>query len=151
MKAKTLCAGLAIVGLVLLGGSAFAELNTIDQVPAATLLLPYFEVDTTDPAGLTTFFSINNASAAPALAHVTVWSNVTIPLIDFNVFLTGYDVQVINMQDIIVDGLIPITADMQNDPNDTISPHKRQHRPASAVRWSAAVGWQHHSLWWSAG
>ncbi len=122
MKAKTLCAGLAIVGLVLLGGSAFAELNTIDQVPAATLLLPYFEVDTTDPAGLTTFFSINNASAAPTLAHVTVWSNVSIPLIDFNVFLTGYDVQVINMQDIIVDGLIPITADDQNDPTDSISP-----------------------------
>lgn len=123
MKAKTLCASLALVGLVLLGGSAFAELNTIDQVPAATLLLPYFEVDVAGTSGVTTFFSINNASAAPALAHVTVWSNLSIPLIDFNVFLTGYDVQVINMQDIIVDGLIPITADEQNDTaTDSISP-----------------------------
>ena len=35
---------------------------TIDAVPAATLLLPYFEVDIDNPGGVDTFFSINNAS-----------------------------------------------------------------------------------------
>ena len=43
MKKIALC--LALVSLLALGGSAFAEIGTIDDVPAATLLLPYFEVD----------------------------------------------------------------------------------------------------------
>lgn len=49
---------------------ATAELCSIDAVPAATLLLPYFEVDLDSSDGVTTLFSINNAEAAPALAHV---------------------------------------------------------------------------------
>ena len=36
---------LMVLSLFLLGGQSFAELCTIDAVPAATLLLPYFEVD----------------------------------------------------------------------------------------------------------
>ena len=49
------------------GGQASAELCTIDAVPAATLLLPYFEVDLeANPGkGVDTLFSINNASATP--------------------------------------------------------------------------------------
>ena len=49
--------------------------NAIDVVPAATLLLPYFEVDLANPDGVTTLFSVNNASAAPQLAHVTFWTD----------------------------------------------------------------------------
>ncbi len=36
--------------------------------PAATLLLPYFEVDIADPNGVDTFFSINNAEPFSVLA-----------------------------------------------------------------------------------
>jgi hypothetical protein len=106
--------------LLLLAGPAAAEIGTIDAVPAATLLLPYFEVDLGDPSGTTTLFSINNASAAAAVAHVTMWTDESIPTLDFDVYLTGYDVQTINIRDIF-NGNLPRTADAGNDPSDTIS------------------------------
>ena len=90
--------------------------------PAATLLLPYFELDFSDPNGLTTLFSINNAWSEPALVNITLWTDFGIPSINFPVFLTGYDVVTVNLRDIF-EGNIPITADDTTDPNDTISPH----------------------------
>ncbi|MBP9144591.1 MAG: hypothetical protein KBI44_08920, partial [Thermoanaerobaculia bacterium] len=56
--------------LAVLAAPAFAVIGTVDDVPAATLLLPYFEVDLADPSGVTTLMSINNASATAVLAHV---------------------------------------------------------------------------------
>src|SRR5260370_32570801 len=56
-------------------GTASATVCHLAAVPAATLLLPYFELDLTDPNGLTTLFSINNASAVPILTHVAIWSD----------------------------------------------------------------------------
>src|SRR5215510_11680777 len=79
---------------------ARAVIGTIDDVPAATLLLPYFEVDLDNPSGVTTLFSINNASASATLAHVVIWSTWSIPVIDWDVYLTGFDIQTINMRDI---------------------------------------------------
>ena len=107
MKRFALC--LAIAGLLALGGQAFALSGTVDAVPAATLLVPYFEVDLGNANGITTLFSINNASAATQLAHVTVWSDASIPVLDFDVYLTGYDVQTINLRDILVGGILPQT------------------------------------------
>jgi len=114
---RKLCLCLALVSLLGLGGQAFAVINTIDAVPAATLLLPYFEVDIDDPEGVTTLFSINNASAAAVLAHVTVWSDQSVPVLDFDVYLTGFDVQTINLRDILVGGDLPRTASSGQDPN----------------------------------
>jgi hypothetical protein len=114
--------GLALLGLAAVAGQASAVICTIDAVPAATLLLPYFEVDLANPNGLTTLFSINNASATAILTHVTVWSDLSVPVLDFNVYLTGYDVQSINLRDIIVNGNLPQTASAGQDPDDTISP-----------------------------
>src|SRR5262249_36933879 len=54
---------------------ARAVIGTIDEVPAGTLLLPYFEVDLNNPNGLTTLLSVNNASATAILAHVILWSD----------------------------------------------------------------------------
>lgn len=96
-------------------GPALAELCSLDAVPAATLLLPYFEVDLDDPAGVTTFFSINNAEGAPALAHVVFWTDWSYPTLAFDVYLTGYDVVSINVRDVF-EGKIPMTADAPNDP-----------------------------------
>jgi hypothetical protein len=98
-----------------------AEIGTIDDVPAATLLLPYFEVDLTNTSGITTLFSINNASASAAVAHVTMWTDQSIPTLDFDVYLTGYDVQTINIRDIFA-GILPRTADDGADTGDTASP-----------------------------
>jgi hypothetical protein len=105
-----------IVGLLALGGQSFAELCTVDAVPAATLLVPYFEVDLNNANGTTTLFSINNASAAPALAHVIFWTDWSYPTIDFDVYLTGYDVVSVNVRDVF-SGNVPVTADAPNDPS----------------------------------
>ena len=118
MKKTALC--IALVGLLALGGQAIAEIGTIDDVPAATLLLPYFAVDLDDPQALTTLFSINNASAAPAIAHVTLWTDLSVPTLDFNVYLTGYDVVTFNLRDLFTTGATPQTEHV-ND-GDAISP-----------------------------
>ncbi len=75
--------------------------------PAATLLLPYFEVDTNpNVPGQTTLFTITNVTRYPQIAHVTLWTDWAFPVLSFNLFLTGYDVQAINLYDVIVRGLI---------------------------------------------
>ncbi len=119
---KKTALSLALMGLLALGGQAVATICTIDAVPAATLLLPYFEVDLNNPNGLTTLFSVNNASATAVLVHVVMWSDLSVPVLDFNIYLTGYDVQSVNLRDIIVNGLMPQTASAGQDPTDTISP-----------------------------
>ncbi|HZF12021.1 MAG TPA: hypothetical protein VFE33_24815 [Thermoanaerobaculia bacterium] len=102
---------------------AAAAICTVDAVPAATLLLPYFEVDLDSGGwGAKTLFSINNASASAVLAHVVIWSDLSVPVLDFNIYLTGYDVQTVNLYDIIVNGNLPQTASAGQDPADTISP-----------------------------
>lgn len=108
--------------LVVLAAPAFAVIGTVDDVPAATLLLPYFEVDLDSSDGINTLMSINNASATAVLAHVVVWSDLSDHVLDFNVYLTGYDVQTISLRDIFVGGNLPRTADAGNDAGDTISP-----------------------------
>src|SRR5436305_2385705 len=113
---------LAVSSLLSSVPPATAVICTIDAVPAATLLLPYFEVDLNNPNGETTLFSINNASATAVLAHVVVWSDLSVPVLDFNIYLTGYDVQTINLRDILVNGVLPRTASAGQDPGDTISP-----------------------------
>lgn len=110
MKKVTIC--LALVALVALGGQAFAshvEMCAIQDAPAATLLLPYFEQDCDNPGGIATLFSVNNASAAATVAHVTVWSNKSVPVFDFDIYLTGYDVATINMRDVLCVGNLPVT------------------------------------------
>jgi hypothetical protein len=120
MKKTSFC--LALAGLLALGGEAAALICTIDAVPASSLLLPYFELDLSNPNGLTTLFSINNASATAILTHVVIFSDLSVPVLDFDVYLTGYDVETINIRDIIFSGLMPQTASAGQDPNDTISP-----------------------------
>jgi hypothetical protein len=84
----------------------------IGVAPAATLLLPYFEIDLDSPADAarTTLFTITNVGAAPQIARVTIWSDWAFPVLTFNIFLTGYDVQSINLRDVIVGGAIVPTS-----------------------------------------
>src|SRR6185436_10792383 len=114
---------LALVAMLTIAGSAFAAGRMVVQpnatftngnnptttnnddscdisvVPAATLLLPIFDVNLAAAAGAsdTTLFTITNVSALPQIAHVTVWTDWSFPVLDFNIFLTGYDVQAINL------------------------------------------------------
>src|SRR4051812_46418868 len=90
--------------------------------PAATLLLPYFEVDINaqQTTAQTTLFTITNVTQIPQIAHVTVWTDLSYPVLDFNIFLTGYDVQGINLYDVIARGFVASTVGTSID--DAISP-----------------------------
>ena len=79
----------------------------IAQQPAATLLLPYFEVDFKNPAStaITTIFSVTNTSPQPQIANMTVWTDWGYPVVNIPIFLTGYDVQPINMYDFVARGI----------------------------------------------
>jgi len=76
--------------------------------PAATLLVPFFQLDVDDPNAWTTLFSVNNASAKPALARVVLWTDWGVPTLAFDIYLTGYDVQTLNVRDLF-NGLLPTT------------------------------------------
>jgi hypothetical protein len=90
----------------------------IGVAPAATLLLPYFEVDFTNRTQ-DTLFTITNVSRFPQIAHVTVWTDWSFPVLDFNIYLTGYDVQGISMNSIL-NGVIG--ASTGTGPTQAVSP-----------------------------
>ena len=83
----------------------------IGNAPAATLLLPFFDVDikSAQTTARTTLFTITNVSNLPQIAHVVVWTDWSFPVLDFNIYLTGYDVQSISLYDVIVNGIIAPT------------------------------------------
>jgi hypothetical protein len=70
--------------------------------PAATLLLPYFEVDVSGATGQTTLFTVTNVTRYPQIAHVTLWTDYAYPVLTFNLFLGGYDIQAINLADVLI-------------------------------------------------
>jgi hypothetical protein len=112
---------LSVILLCGLAGQAAAQTPPpISNRAGTTLLLPYFEVDLDKADGMTTLFSVNNSSATAILTHVTVWSDMGIPVFAFNMYLTGFDAQPMNMRDIL-NGTVPRTATAGQDPGDTIS------------------------------
>jgi hypothetical protein len=105
---------LLLAGLVP-AAPARAAACVLDDPPAATLLLPYFEVDLASADGLTTLLSINNASSTAVLVNVVLWTDLGIPTLAFPLYLTGYDVQSINLRDVFQQGVLPRTASAQQD------------------------------------
>ncbi len=113
--------------------------NAISETAGATLLVPYFEVDLSTPNGRNTIFTVNkggrvdsisfngnppnlnNQVPTAVLAHVTIWSDLAVPVFNFNIYLTGYDVETVNMRNVLA-GTLPRTASAGQDPSDTISP-----------------------------
>lgn len=100
---------------------ATAEIGTIDNVPAATLLFPHFEVDTSSEQGVDTVLSLQNASATAILMNVTLWTDLGLPTASFNIYLTGYDAETIALGDLFR-RVLPTTASDGQDFDDTISP-----------------------------
>ena len=78
--------------------------------PAATLLLPYFELDLGDPAGRNTLFSVNNAASSPRVAHAVVWTNWGVPVLSFDLALPADGVRSINLRSILAAGSIAETS-----------------------------------------
>jgi len=115
----------------------------IGVAPAATLLLPYFEVDLDRPPGRarTTIFTIVNTSQYPQIARVTLWSDLAYPVVNFNLFLTGYDVQAVNLYDVLTTGATggfltgPGQRSLANDlnPNHASTPCPREVLPQALL------------------
>jgi hypothetical protein len=109
---KTRCS--VLLSLLLCGRALAAVPSSINNDdgcdvkvgPAATLLLPYFEVDVNGTSGQTTLFTVINVTRYPQIAHITLWSDWAYPVITFNFFLTGYDVQAINLADVLIRGSV---------------------------------------------
>ncbi len=103
---------LALVGALVLGASSivYANVCAFDAVPAATILFPFVSLDYNNPAaGTSTTFSITNVSAEAQIVHVTVWTDFSAAILDFNILLTGYDVISMNIRDILINGQLPVT------------------------------------------
>jgi hypothetical protein len=81
----------------------------ISLTPAATLLLPYFDVaiEQSVDSAANTIFTVVNTSRLPQIARVTIWTDQGFPAIWFNVFLTGYGVQSISLYDVLARGVLP--------------------------------------------
>jgi hypothetical protein len=105
-----------VIALVLLAvaGTGYAVTCAYDNVPGATLLVPYWRVSlngaTTAPipaTGTDTLVSIVNVSTPGVIAHVTVWNKYSKAVIDFNLPLTGKDTVSFSMRDIMNGKLSP--------------------------------------------
>jgi len=115
---KTLLACLAIAAVLAIASPAGAVTCTVDQRPAATLLVPYFQVsynpggdlNPTGPLARDTIVTIANASSAPMVAHVNIFSRESVLVLDFNIALTGFDVQAMRMSDVL-SGILPASGD----------------------------------------
>ena len=105
-----------VIALVLLAvaGTGYAVTCAYDNVPAATLLVPYFKVSLNGATGFPigsggtdTLVSIVNVSTPGVIAHVTVWNKYSKAVIDFNLPLTGKDAVSFSMRDIMNGKLSP--------------------------------------------
>lgn len=107
MKKFTVLVALALLAAT---GTSYAVTCSYDNVPGATLLVPYFKVsrngvtsNATDipEGGVDTIVAITNVSYWGVNAHVTVWNKQSAPVLDFNVPMSGYDVVFFRMKDIL--------------------------------------------------
>jgi hypothetical protein len=114
---KTFLTCMAVVALLAVASGAGAITCTIDQRPAATLLIPYFQATFSPTTGLPaptgagaldTLVTIGNASSSPMLAHVSVWNERTELVLDFNIALTGFDIQSFSVARVLA-GFLPVT------------------------------------------
>ncbi len=138
-----------LIALVLLAvaGTGYAVTCSYDNVPAATLLVPYFKVSlngATDypiPSGGTdTLVSVVNVSTPGVIAHVTVWNKYSKAVIDFNLPLTGKDTVSFSMRDILNGKLSPNlpqydTSKYPVDPCGLVNPGKPN------ATYQPSVGW----------
>lgn len=111
---------LALAGL-LLASPALAAVGAAEVTPGSTLLLPYFEVDTAHPGGADTQVTVTNAGATAVLVHVTVWTDLGIPVHGFNVYLTGLDQATLDLGTLLRTGVVEATATAGQDYRDEIS------------------------------
>jgi len=110
LRLAAICALLSAPLAPVTAGVLSGNCRTAEQ-PAATLLYPYFEVDLQRNDGATTLISINNSSSSSTVARVVMWTDWGAPTLAFDVYLTGYDVQSLNLRDLL-GGKLPATSQL---------------------------------------
>lgn len=75
--------------------------------PSSDLLLPYFEVDLSDPGGKTTLFAVGNAAEEAVTVRASVTTNWGIEVISAPFELAAGEVRTVNLRDWIVRGELP--------------------------------------------
>jgi hypothetical protein len=131
---------LALIGAVVLGVSSvvYANVCAFDPVPAASLLFPFVAYDYNGGTqGTTTLFAITNVSSEAQIVHVTVWTDFSVAILDFNILLTGYDVQRMNIRDILANGNLPVTVNGAHTTFEGVA----DDGPVSDVNELHAPGW----------
>jgi hypothetical protein len=109
----------ASTGLLALSFStAQAVICSADNVPAATLLVPHFQVDLDNcGSGTTTLITVRNASPDAVVARVNLWTNLSRPVTGFPIYLDAYATVDMNLADVFCSGTLP-----QTDPDITGQP-----------------------------
>lgn len=130
---------LALVSALVLGASSmvYANVCAFDAAPAATLLFPFVTLDYNSNTGVSTGFSITNVSAEAQVVHVTVWTDFSAAILDFNILLTGYDVISMNIRDILVNGQLPVTTYGAHDGTEGVS----DNGPVSSGNTTSGATW----------
>jgi len=112
--AALVAAGFLLVG----GGQVHAVIGIPDDVPANTLLYPFFKVNPsrTGSAAQDTIIVATNTDSVAHLVHFIIWSQASQHVYDFNVLLTGNDVFSCSLYDLIEAELVkPGTGGCAND------------------------------------
>ena len=96
------------LALLAVSGTGYAVTCAYDNVPAATLLVPYWRVSLNGATGAPitgggtdTLVSVTNVSTPGVIAHVTVWNKYSKAVLDFNVPLTGKDIAFWSMRGVM--------------------------------------------------
>ena len=108
----------AVLAAVLLAAEPATAACPPREGRAATLLFPYFEVDLDGTK--TTLLSIVYpfpATAAYALARVTLWTDWGIPTGAFDIYLARNQVKTMNLRDLLLTGVAPVTHPPAEVPN----------------------------------
>jgi hypothetical protein len=99
---------LIALALLAVAGTGYAITCAYDNVPAATLLVPYFRVSRNGSTGadipgggVDTLVAVTNVSTPGVIAHITVWNKYSKAVLDFNLPLTGKDTASFSMRAIL--------------------------------------------------
>ncbi len=87
--------------------AAEAELCRQDDRPAATLLLPYFEVDLAPGGGADTLVSVANVRGKPVAVRAVLWTDLGLPTAGFSFDLRGWQVRSFSLRAVFAAGVVP--------------------------------------------